>query len=92
MIQLLVLERGQKNSMNFLTAQKWVNVCKFPGRPETSSCFQEYRTTCLLGCETDTYDSEGARVRLAPWRHVTQQSVEANLPKFTGQINQLPPM
>ncbi|KAI0064547.1 pseudouridine synthase [Artomyces pyxidatus] len=55
-------------------------------------CSKEYRTTCLLGCETDTYDSEGARVRVAPWRHVTQEKVETALAKFRGEIQQAPPI
>ncbi|KXN86900.1 putative tRNA pseudouridine synthase 4 [Leucoagaricus sp. SymC.cos] len=55
-------------------------------------CTKEYYTTCLLGCETDTYDSEGKRVRLAPWHHVTREIVEAALPKFTGEISQTPPI
>ncbi|KAF8201728.1 pseudouridine synthase [Pholiota molesta] len=55
-------------------------------------CTKEYETTCLLGCETDTYDSEGVRVRLAPWQHVTRQQVETALPKFTGEITQVPPI
>jgi len=55
-------------------------------------CTKEYRTTCLLGCETDTYDSEGARVRTAPWRHVTREKVEDALPQFRGEIQQTPPM
>ncbi|KAF5358406.1 hypothetical protein D9756_001500 [Leucocoprinus leucothites] len=55
-------------------------------------CTKEYYTTCLLGCETDTYDSEGKRVRLAPWHHVTREKVEAALPKFTGEISQTPPI
>lgn len=53
---------------------------------------QEYRTTCLLGCETDTYDSEGARVRTAPWKHVTREQVESALTQFCGEIQQTPPM
>jgi len=53
---------------------------------------QEYRTTCLLGCETDSYDSEGARVRLAPWHHVSKEKVENALDKFKGEIMQTPPM
>lgn len=53
---------------------------------------QEYYATCLLGCETDTYDSEGKRVRVAPWHHITREKVEATLPKFTGEISQTPPM
>ena len=56
------------------------------GRP------QEYRTTCLLGCETDTYDSEGAQVRVAPWRHVTREQVEEALQAFRGELMQAPPM
>jgi len=57
-----------------------------------TSALQEYQTTCLLGCETDSYDSEGARVRLAPWRHVTRELVENALGKFRGEIDQTPPM
>ncbi|KAH0583790.1 putative tRNA pseudouridine synthase 4 [Termitomyces sp. J132] len=55
-------------------------------------CTKEYRTTCLLGCETDTYDSEGARVRTAPWQHVTREKVESNLVQFCGEIQQTPPI
>ncbi|PPR03626.1 hypothetical protein CVT24_007742 [Panaeolus cyanescens] len=56
------------------------------------NCTKEYQTTCLLGCETDSYDSEGKRVRLAPWKHVTREQVERTLPKFTGRISQTPPI
>ncbi|KAF9562552.1 pseudouridylate synthase 4 [Agrocybe pediades] len=59
---------------------------------EFLGCTKEYQTTCLLGCETDSYDGEGARVRLAPWRHVTREKVEATLPQFTGNIKQVPPI
>ncbi|KAF8892520.1 pseudouridine synthase [Infundibulicybe gibba] len=59
---------------------------------EFLDCTKEYKTTCLLGCETDTYDSEGARVRLAPWHHVTQDQVEAQLSRFSGKIEQTPPI
>ncbi|KAA1469442.1 pseudouridine synthase [Dentipellis sp. KUC8613] len=55
-------------------------------------CSKEYETTCLLGCETDSYDSEGARVRTAPWRHVTREKVESALEKFRGEIMQTPPI
>jgi len=55
-------------------------------------CTKEYRTTCLLGCETDSYDSEGARVRTAPWRHVTRDKVEDALVQFRGEIQQAPPI
>ncbi|KAJ7046867.1 pseudouridine synthase [Mycena alexandri] len=55
-------------------------------------CTKEYRTTVLLGCETDSYDSDGSRVRLAPWRHVTREQVETALAKFRGEIQQVPPI
>ncbi|KAI1795889.1 pseudouridine synthase [Ganoderma leucocontextum] len=55
-------------------------------------CVKEYRTTCLLGCETDTYDSEGKQVRVAPWRHVTREQVEHALSQFRGEIEQVPPI
>jgi len=55
-------------------------------------CAKEYRTTCLLGCETDSYDSDGAGVRTAPWRHVTREKVEDVLSQFRGEIQQAPPI
>ncbi|KAI0934272.1 hypothetical protein AcW1_005855 [Taiwanofungus camphoratus] len=59
---------------------------------EFLDCVKEYHTTCLLGCETDSYDSEGAQVRVAPWRHVTQEKVENALSIFKGEIMQAPPI
>ncbi|KAJ8517556.1 hypothetical protein ONZ45_g5258 [Pleurotus djamor] len=55
-------------------------------------CTKEYRTTCLLGCETDTFDSEGNIVRTAPWKHITRESVEGKLAHFRGEIEQAPPI
>lgn len=55
-------------------------------------CSKEYRTTALLGCETDSYDSNGARVRLAPYSHLTPEDVEGVLDRFRGNIQQLPPI
>ncbi|KAI0807321.1 pseudouridine synthase [Fomes fomentarius] len=55
-------------------------------------CVKEYRTTCLLGCETDTYDSQGKQVRVAPWRNVTREQVEQALGQFRGEIEQVPPI
>ncbi|EJU05570.1 pseudouridine synthase, partial [Dacryopinax primogenitus] len=51
-----------------------------------------YRTTALLGAETDTYDSEGKVVRTAPWKHVTREKIESVLDRFRGEITQLPPI
>ncbi|KAG9006907.1 hypothetical protein FRB90_009655 [Tulasnella sp. 427] len=55
-------------------------------------CTKEYKTIGLLGCETDSYDSEGARVRIAPWKNITREQVEATLNRFRGPIKQVPPM
>ncbi|TFK30005.1 pseudouridylate synthase 4 [Coprinopsis marcescibilis] len=56
------------------------------------NCTKEYETTCLLGCDTDTYDSEGSKVQMAPWHHVTPELIKATLSQFTGEINQTPPI
>ncbi|KAH7341098.1 pseudouridine synthase [Rhizoctonia solani] len=55
-------------------------------------CTKEYRTTGLLGCETDSYDSNGARVRTSPYAHLTREDVEKVLDRFRGEIQQMPPI
>lgn len=55
-------------------------------------CTKEYRTTCLLGAETNSYDSEGRLTRTARWTHVTRPAVEAALERFRGEIVQVPPL
>jgi tRNA pseudouridine55 synthase len=53
---------------------------------------KEYRTTAILGCSTDSYDSDGKVVRYAPFSHITREQIEAALDKFRGEIHQVPPM
>ncbi|GAA6048158.1 hypothetical protein JCM3770_003689 [Rhodotorula araucariae] len=55
-------------------------------------CTKEYRAIALVGCSTDSYDSEGKRVRTCPWDGVTRQSVEDALARFRGEIEQTPPI
>ncbi|EJD45373.1 pseudouridylate synthase 4 [Auricularia subglabra TFB-10046 SS5] len=55
-------------------------------------CTKEYRTTCLLGCETDSYDSEGAVSRTAPWAGITRERIEGALERFRGEVVQIPPI
>lgn len=56
-------------------------------------CTKEYRAIGLLGCSTDSYDSEGKRVRTVPGAHaLSQADVEAVLDRFRGEIVQTPPM
>ena len=82
--------KGTKRLNDFLDCTKVRVGCTYADCQ--TNVFQEYRTTCLLGCETDTYDSEGARVRNVPWRHVTRDKVEDALVQFRGEIQQTPPM
>ncbi|KDN48976.1 hypothetical protein RSAG8_02329, partial [Rhizoctonia solani AG-8 WAC10335] len=55
-------------------------------------CTKEYRTTGLLGCETNSYDSNGAKVRTSPYAHITREDVEKVLGRFRGEIQQMPPI
>ncbi|CAN0054315.1 unnamed protein product, partial [Discosporangium mesarthrocarpum] len=51
-----------------------------------------YLAEGLLGSETDTQDRLGEVTETADWSHVTLEALEAALPKFTGEIKQVPPM
>ncbi|GAA5849903.1 hypothetical protein JCM9279_002458 [Rhodotorula babjevae] len=55
-------------------------------------CTKEYRAIGLVGCSTDSYDSQGKRVRTCAWDGVTRQSVEDALARFRGEIEQTPPI
>ncbi len=50
-----------------------------------------YVTTVKLGETTDTGDAEGSVTSCRPV-NVTRQDIEAQLPRFTGEIEQVPPM
>lgn len=51
-----------------------------------------YRATMVLGVQTDTQDMEGEVIATADASGVTREMVEAVLPRFTGEIEQIPPM
>jgi len=51
-----------------------------------------YRATLALGVETDSQDASGAVVREADASGVTEDALRAVLPRFTGEIRQVPPM
>jgi tRNA pseudouridine55 synthase len=53
---------------------------------------QEYRTTAILGCSTDSFDSMGAVDATAAWEHITPTMIEGVLDRFRGEIMQMPPM
>ncbi len=51
-----------------------------------------YRARVYLGITTETYDAEGDVIDERSADHLTRADVEAVLPQFTGDIDQLPPM
>jgi tRNA pseudouridine55 synthase len=50
-----------------------------------------YRALIRFGTETTTYDGEGTVVREAPVA-ITREQIEAALPEFLGEIQQVPPV
>lgn len=53
---------------------------------------KEYVMTMKLGETTDTYDSEGMVVKKMETLSVTRSDIEKTIYKFTGDIEQIPPM
>lgn len=51
-----------------------------------------YRAGIVLGSVTDTEDATGAVIQAKPLPHLDQEDVEAVLEKFTGPIEQVPPL
>lgn len=53
---------------------------------------KRYRAEVTLGVTTDTYDAEGEVITEEDASHISRADVEAVLPQFIGDIEQLPPM
>lgn len=53
---------------------------------------KRYRAQVTLGVTTTTYDTAGEVVSIVASDHLTRADVEAVLPRFVGQIAQVPPM
>jgi tRNA pseudouridine55 synthase len=53
---------------------------------------KKYRVRALLGVTTTTADAEGEVLRERPVEGVTEDALQALLPRFTGEIDQVPPM
>jgi len=53
---------------------------------------KHYEVRIKLGETTTTQDAEGEVVERRPFEHVTRADVQAVIPRFLGQIEQLPPM
>lgn len=53
---------------------------------------KEYTATLQLGATTASYDREHTVNMTYPTRHITRQLIEQTLPKFMGEIQQVPPV
>lgn len=53
---------------------------------------KEYVATIRFGATTPSYDLETEIDREYPWEHISEESIKAILPKFTGRIMQVPPV
>ena len=51
-----------------------------------------YRFKCKLGSRTTTADAEGEVIDSRPFEHICRKDIEKLLPRFTGDIEQVPPM
>lgn len=51
-----------------------------------------YRAECTLGATTTTADAEGDILSTASTEHLTLEHIQAVLPQFIGEIQQVPPM
>lgn len=51
-----------------------------------------YEGVFQLGSKTDSHDLQGKVIETAPCEHITLEAIRAIAKKFTGQIEQVPPM
>lgn len=59
---------------------------------ELSFCDKDYYGTVQLGIKTDTHDASGTVLGTGDWSRVAEEEVRAAFQKFTGAIEQTPPM
>jgi tRNA pseudouridine55 synthase len=51
-----------------------------------------YRFSCRLGSRTTTADAEGEVIETCAFEQITRDDIEQVMPRFTGDIQQIPPM
>ncbi len=51
-----------------------------------------YRFSCRLGRRTATADAEGEVIETCPFEHIRREHIDELIPRFTGDIQQIPPM
>ena len=59
---------------------------------ELSSCDKDYYGTLELGLKTDSQDISGKLIEKKDWNHITRQNLKEAFEKFTGVLEQTPPM
>lgn len=59
---------------------------------ELICCDKEYFGTFELGVETDSHDRDGQVLNRAPWEGINLERIREVLPRFNGEIEQIPPM
>lgn len=59
---------------------------------ELSSCDKDYFGTIRLGLKTDSHDISGKVIQEGKWDHITKEDVVSIFQKFTGVLEQTPPM
>ncbi|PLW05229.1 hypothetical protein PCANC_27594 [Puccinia coronata f. sp. avenae] len=55
-------------------------------------CSKSYRSTGILGCKTDSYDSDGKTVGLSSWKHVKPDDIRKACQSIQGEHWQIPPI
>ncbi|MDE7436968.1 MAG: tRNA pseudouridine(55) synthase TruB [Muribaculaceae bacterium] len=53
---------------------------------------KEYIAEITLGATTPSYDLETEVDETYPWKHITRDLIEETLPKFVGNVMQVPPV
>ncbi len=55
-------------------------------------CDKVYEGVFQLGVQSDSHDRQGKTIQTAPWGHITLEEIRKAAVKFTGEIDQVPPM
>lgn len=60
--------------------------------PEIQDAPKEYWTEIKIGVQTESYDTEKPEILQTDYSHLTEEQIHQALEKFTGEIDQKPPV
>lgn len=60
--------------------------------PEIQDAPKEYLTEIKIGVQTESYDTEKPEILPQDYSHISEEFIKATLEKFTGEIDQKPPV